>query len=189
MPLAQPGTRLIPPVPSGAWHRQLGTVVSRFFPASGSRLAPPARPVSGAAQRRAAPGAVGTAPSRPRGLSRVPGRATGHTRRSRAGSRYYTPVVWRGVRARHSQRPPAKPEACKRWNRSKRLDAVNRSKRCGCEPPTGGMSYHSSIWSNRRSSASCVRMYFRESPHLCRLSRHNTPAPSNGVPCSSCVVP
>jgi hypothetical protein len=60
-----------------------------------------------------------------------------------------------------SQRPPAKPEACKRWNRSKRIEAVNRSKRFACEPPTGGTSYHRSIWSKRRSSASCVRMYSR----------------------------
>jgi hypothetical protein len=36
----------------------------------------------------------------------------------------------------YSQRPPAKPEACKRWNRSKRF---------GCEPPTGGPAYHRSI--------------------------------------------
>jgi hypothetical protein len=35
-----------------------------------------------------------------------------------------------------SQRPPAKPEACKRWNRSKRFV---------CEPPTGGPAYHKSI--------------------------------------------
>ena len=60
-----------------------------------------------------------------------------------------------------SQRPPAKPEACKSGNRSKRIEAVNRSKRFVCEPPTGGTPYHKSIWSNRRSSASCVRMYSR----------------------------
>src|SRR5262245_9694442 len=46
-------------------------------------------------------------------------------------------TAYSGVRAAEpSQRPPAKPEACKRWNRSKRF---------GCEPPTGGPSYHRSI--------------------------------------------
>ncbi len=60
-----------------------------------------------------------------------------------------------------SQRPPAKPEAWKRWNRSKRIDTGNRSKRFIGEPLIGGMPYHKSIWSNRRSSTSCVRMYSR----------------------------